>query len=67
MSDLIIAFTASDQPEAQSALGRLQQRYGDAEPGEANIIVALGGDGFILHTLHAHLADQIPIYGMNRG
>lgn len=67
MSDLIIAFTASDQPEAQSALRRLRKRYGYVEPEDANIIVALGGDGFILHTLHAHLANQTPIYGMNRG
>ena len=67
MSDLIIAFTASDQPEAQSALSRLRRRYGYVEPEDASIIVALGGDGFILHTLHAHLANQTPIYGMNRG
>ena len=67
MVDLIIAFTASDQPEAQSALSRLQQRYGNVRPEQADIIVALGGDGFILHTLHAHLASQTPIYGMNRG
>ena len=67
MVDLIIAFTASDQPEAQTALSRLHERYGNARPEEADIIVALGGDGFILHTLHAHLASQTPIYGMNRG
>ena len=67
MAELVIAFTASDQPEAQSALSRLKQRYGNAKPKEADIIVALGGDGFILHTLHAHLANKTPIYGMNRG
>ena len=37
------------------------------EPGEADVIVALGGDGFMLETLHAHLNDGVPIYGMNRG
>ena len=61
-----LTFTASDRPEAQQARERLTERYGDAGAG-AQIIVALGGDGFMLETLHATLADQKPIYGMNRG
>lgn len=61
-----LTFTASDRPEAQQARERLVERYGDAGAG-AQIIVALGGDGFMLETLHATLADQKPIYGMNRG
>ena len=67
MSQPKIAFAASDQPEAQAALERLQARYGIVEPDQADVIVALGGDGFVLHTLHAHMSKQTPIYGMNRG
>ena len=58
---------ASDRPEAQAARARLIDRYGDAPENEAEIIVALGGDGFMLETLHRHLASRIPIYGMNQG
>ncbi len=61
-----LTFTASDRPEAQQARERLAERYGDAGAG-AQVIVALGGDGFMLETLHATLGDQKPIYGMNRG
>ncbi len=61
-----LTFTASDRPEAQQARERLVERYGDAGD-SAQIIVALGGDGFMLETLHATLGDQKPIYGMNRG
>ena len=61
-----LTFTASDRPEAQQARERLIERYGDAGSG-AQVIVALGGDGFMLETLHATLGDQKPIYGMNRG
>ena len=61
-----VTFLASDRPEAQEARERLAARYGDA--GEnAQVIVALGGDGFMLETLHGALADGKPIYGMNRG
>ena len=61
-----VTFLASDRPEAQEARDRLIARYGDA--GEsAQVIVALGGDGFMLETLHGALADGKPIYGMNRG
>jgi NAD+ kinase len=62
-----IAFVASDVPEAQEALQRLTARYGSAPSGEADAIVALGGDGLMLQTLHRFLNDRIPIYGMNRG
>jgi NAD+ kinase len=62
-----IAFTASDRPEAQEALHRLIARYGEAAPGDAEVIVALGGDGFMLETLHARLQSRRPVYGMNRG
>src|SRR5215470_2430466 len=62
-----IAFVASDVPEARAALERLAKLYGNAEPRSADAIVALGGDGLMLQTLHRHLNDRVPIYGMNRG
>ncbi|HRD45750.1 MAG TPA: NAD kinase [Caulobacter sp.] len=61
-----LTFLASDRPEAQQARERLIERYGDAGP-DAQVIVALGGDGFMLETLHGSLGEQKPIYGMNRG
>jgi NAD+ kinase len=62
-----LTFVASDRPEAQEAQARLATRYGDAGRGNAQVVVALGGDGFMLETLHEHMADGAPIYGMNRG
>jgi NAD+ kinase len=62
-----IAFVASDVPEARAALDRLANAYGNADPKTADAIVALGGDGLMLQTLHRHLNDGVPIYGMNRG
>jgi NAD+ kinase len=62
-----IAFTASARPEAQEALRRLVHRYGASAEGEADIIVALGGDGHMLDTLRRRLADRKPVYGMHRG
>ena len=62
-----IAFVASDVPEAREALDRLVALYGNAEPKTAEAIVALGGDGLMLQTLHRYLNDHVPIYGMNRG
>lgn len=62
-----IAFVASDVAEARGALESLTARYGAAEPREADAIVALGGDGLMLQTLHTFMNDRIPIYGMNRG
>jgi len=62
-----IAFEAADTPEAQEARTALVARYDGCDPGEAEIIVALGGDGFMLETLHRHMDRRVPIYGMNRG
>jgi len=62
-----IALVASEVPEARSALERLTKAYGNVPAGEADAIVALGGDGLMLQTLHRHMHDRIPIYGMNRG
>jgi len=64
---LKIAFMASDAPVAQTARDTLIARYGDASPDEAEVIVALGGDGFMLRTLHATQDLPAPVYGMNRG
>jgi len=60
-------FVATSVPEAQSALSNLRQQYDDAGPEKAEIIVALGGDGFMLQTLHSFLGQGKPIYGMNLG
>lgn len=62
-----IAFVASDNDGAQQALAELSARYPTVPPAEAQAIVALGGDGLMLETLHAHMNDGVPIYGMNRG
>jgi NAD+ kinase len=62
-----IAFVASNAPVAQTARAALIGRYGNVLPEEADVIVALGGDGFMLHTLHDTQALSAPVYGMNRG
>ncbi len=62
-----IAFTASGAPTAQAAMRELTATYGNAPADEAEVIVALGGDGFMLETMHRYLALQTPIFGMNRG
>lgn len=62
-----IAFLASDAPVARTACTKLIQRYGDTAPEAADVIVALGGDGFMLRTLHNTQNLDVPVYGMNRG
>ena len=62
-----IAFAASDRPEAQAARERLTARYGAADPADAQVIVALGGDGFMLETLHTVMERRTPVFGMHRG
>jgi NAD+ kinase len=62
-----VAFTASPSPEAQRALASLVERYGSADPDEADVVVALGGDGLMLRTLHRFMGTARPIYGMNKG
>jgi NAD+ kinase len=63
----ILAVVASSAPDAQLAARRLTRFYGDHDPEGADVIVALGGDGFMLQTLHRFLGTSKPIYGMNRG
>jgi NAD+ kinase len=62
-----IAFVASPAPEAQRAREVLTSRYGDVAAQEADVVVALGGDGLMLQTLHALMTAGKPIYGMHRG
>lgn len=62
-----IAFVSSGHEEAKNALERLRKRYDHVSPDEADVIVALGGDGFMLETLHRYLERGVPIFGINRG
>jgi NAD+ kinase len=62
-----IAFIASATPEAQRARSRLSKKYQGVATRDARVIVALGGDGFMLQTLHAFMNTGKPIYGMNCG
>jgi NAD+ kinase len=67
MAEPRICFTASDAPLAREAQDRLSARYGQVPLEEAGTVVALGGDGFMLQTLHAVEGREVPVYGMNRG
>jgi NAD+ kinase len=62
-----IAFTAAHTPQAKDALGTMIARYGNCPADEAQVIVALGGDGFLLATLHEMKKRDIPVFGMNCG
>jgi NAD+ kinase len=62
-----VAFVASDADAAQRALVELRREYGTVDAEEAEIVVPLGGDGFMLETLHRFSARNIPIFGMHRG
>ena len=62
-----LAIMASDAPDAAAAAQRLRAEYGDVPPDDADIIVALGGDGLMLQMLHQFMNQGKPIYGMNRG
>ena len=62
-----IAFVASPIAEAREAFERLTARYGNAQADTADVIVALGGDGLMLQTLHRFMTTGKPIYGMHRG
>ncbi len=62
-----ISFRASDARVAKEALAELTARFGQSVPEEADVVVALGGDGFMLDTLKAVQPLGLPVYGMNRG
>lgn len=62
-----IALVASPRPDAQAALALLAPLYAQVPPEEADVIVALGGDGLMLQVLHQFMGQAKPVYGMNRG
>ncbi len=62
-----ICFVAAHYQVAQQALVALTHKYGNNSPENADVIVALGGDGFMLHSLHRAMERGVPVYGMNRG
>jgi NAD+ kinase len=62
-----IACVASSAAPARAAQTDLATRYDLVDPGDCDVIVALGGDGLLLHTIHEHLQLGRPIFGMNRG
>lgn len=67
MSFRRVAFAASDAEAAQLALHDLRRMYGTVDPDNAEVIVPLGGDGFMLETVHRFLRKGVPIFGMHRG
>ena len=62
-----VAFVASPTPDAQAAAAALEAQYAHVDPDQADVVVALGGDGLMLSTLHRFMGTGKPIYGMNRG
>jgi NAD+ kinase len=62
-----ICIVAADNEAAQLALRELTERYGNADPEAADVVVPVGGDGFMLETLHRALPTRLPIFGMHRG
>ncbi len=67
MTSKKIAFIAASSETARRAFKKLTKKYEHVGPEEADVIVALGGDGHMLETLHMWLDRGTPIYGMNRG
>lgn len=62
-----ISFRASQSPAAMASLAAMEKRYGNCPESDSDVIVALGGDGFMLSTLHATQELNVPVYGMHRG
>lgn len=62
-----IHFVASNSDAAQDALSAMTERYGQHDPEDSDVVVALGGDGFMLRTLHRLLPANLPVYGMKIG
>jgi NAD+ kinase len=62
-----IACVASNSAPGRAAQADLAARYDLVDPDKCDVIVALGGDGLLLHTIHDHLQLGRPIFGMNRG
>jgi NAD+ kinase len=62
-----LSFLAASNDEAQEALAALESQYPSVPAAQADVIVALGGDGFMLQILHEQMHQGTPVYGMNRG
>ncbi|MBT5540681.1 MAG: NAD kinase, partial [Alphaproteobacteria bacterium] len=64
-----IAFFVADVPQAKEAYERFLKTHKNYPISEANVAVVLGGDGYLLRTLHRFIAEDIklPVYGLNRG
>ncbi|SKA17227.1 NAD+ kinase [Enhydrobacter aerosaccus] len=62
-----LAFVAAATPVARAARAALEKRYAGVVPAQADIIVALGGDGLMLQALHRNIRRRTPIFGMNLG
>lgn len=62
-----ISFVSSGTAEAEAALARLRLKYGDTGLDDADVVVALGGDGLMLQSLHRVMERQLPVFGMNFG
>ena len=62
-----IAFAAAETEPAQAAADELRRLYGSFDPHQAEVIVPLGGDGFMLETLHRYIGRGVPLFGMHRG
>jgi len=65
-----IAFICANKSKAKRAMAKLVAQYGNCDAGQADVIVALGGDGFMLDTLRKHISllrRGLPVYGMNQG
>jgi len=67
LADFRICFVTNSTPLANAAADRLRARYGECDIGQADIVVALGGDGLMLQTLHRVMERNVPVYGMNFG
>ena len=62
-----IHFVASQIESASEAVTQMQKRYGQCDVSDAEVIVALGGDGFMLRTLHRYIRSDLPVFGMKIG
>jgi len=67
VTDSRIHFVAGTDAAAHDAAKLMQARYGQCPLDQAKVIVALGGDGFMLHTLHRFIKEDLPVFGMKIG
>jgi NAD+ kinase len=67
MTNPKIAFVATDTTQAKKARAAFQSRYEHVSSTKADVIVAIGGDGFMLETLHRFMKRGVPIFGLNQG